>query len=209
MADRQLHSLVHLLRKTIARQVAGGLDDVQFAGAFRRPPRRGSFRAAAIGRHGSMVLRVCTRCACATPRKRKTLSRQPFLVLARKAATIGKGDSLAGWLYRVAFRIALRARTRSVRGPLRPTTRRRVCSRVTGRRQLAGSGLCSGRGGQSAAGEIPRALCPLLPGRAHQRGGRSPARLSAWDGPVPSGTRPSAAPEHGLRVAALPWRRAD
>jgi RNA polymerase sigma factor (sigma-70 family) len=36
-----------------------------------------------------------------------------FLVLARKAGSIGKHDSLSSWLYKVAYRIALRARARA------------------------------------------------------------------------------------------------
>jgi DNA-directed RNA polymerase specialized sigma24 family protein len=35
-----------------------------------------------------------------------------FLILARKCASIRASDSAAGWLYRVAFRTALAARTR-------------------------------------------------------------------------------------------------
>jgi RNA polymerase sigma factor (sigma-70 family) len=38
-----------------------------------------------------------------------------FLMLARKAGSIGKRDSVSGWLYTVAYRIALRAKMRSAR----------------------------------------------------------------------------------------------
>src|SRR4051794_789141 len=38
-----------------------------------------------------------------------------FLTLARKAGTIGKRDSLASWLYKVAYRIAVRARARAAK----------------------------------------------------------------------------------------------
>src|SRR5205807_8528718 len=40
-----------------------------------------------------------------------------FLVLVRKAASIGRRETLAGWLYRVAYRVALRARSRAVPRP--------------------------------------------------------------------------------------------
>jgi len=38
-----------------------------------------------------------------------------FVVLARKAGTIGKHDSLGSWLYKVAYRIAMRQRQNSIR----------------------------------------------------------------------------------------------
>ena len=38
-----------------------------------------------------------------------------FLVLIRRAATISKRESIGSWLYMVAFRIALRAKTRNLR----------------------------------------------------------------------------------------------
>src|SRR5207244_1550893 len=38
-----------------------------------------------------------------------------WLVLARKAAGIGKRQSLASWLYKVAYRVALRARDGALR----------------------------------------------------------------------------------------------
>src|SRR5262249_39477243 len=38
-----------------------------------------------------------------------------FLVLARKAGSIGKREAVASWLYKVAYRVALRLRARAAR----------------------------------------------------------------------------------------------
>jgi RNA polymerase sigma factor (sigma-70 family) len=70
---------------------------------------------------------------------------ETFLVLLRKAPSIGKAEQLAGWLYRVAWRIALRVRTKAARreareqgaaaakvaDPVAEVARRDLCSVVT------------------------------------------------------------------------------
>jgi serpin B len=66
-----------------------------------------------VQRHGPLVLRVC----------RQVLRHEDagdtfqatFLVLACKASSVRRGESLPGWLHRVAHRIALRARADAAR----------------------------------------------------------------------------------------------
>ena len=65
--------------------------------------------AALVDRHGPMVLRVCQR-VLHHAQDAEDAFQATFLVMARKAASIGKSESLASWLYGVAYRIALRAR---------------------------------------------------------------------------------------------------
>jgi RNA polymerase sigma factor (sigma-70 family) len=55
-----------------------------------------------------MVLAVCRRLL--GPADAEDAFQATFLVLVRKAATIGRRDAVGAWLYRVAYRVALRAR---------------------------------------------------------------------------------------------------
>jgi RNA polymerase sigma factor (sigma-70 family) len=64
-----------------------------------------------IERHAGMVWGVCSQVL----RRREDVEdafQATFLILARKAKTIRAADSVAGWLYRVAFRTALLAHNR-------------------------------------------------------------------------------------------------
>jgi len=62
-----------------------------------------------VQRHGPMVIRVCQR-VLHHAQDAEDAFQATFLVLARKAATIGTSEALASWLHGVAFRIALCAR---------------------------------------------------------------------------------------------------
>ena len=63
-----------------------------------------------VWRHGAMVLGLCRR-MLPCEQDAEDAFQATFLALAREAHRIGKRDSLGGWLYRVAFRIALKLRT--------------------------------------------------------------------------------------------------
>ncbi|HEX3148005.1 MAG TPA: sigma-70 family RNA polymerase sigma factor [Gemmataceae bacterium] len=62
-----------------------------------------------VNRHGPMVLAVCRR-ILHHAQDAEDACQATFLVLARKAASIGRSDALGSWLHGVAYRIALRAR---------------------------------------------------------------------------------------------------
>jgi RNA polymerase sigma factor (sigma-70 family) len=75
--------------------------------------------AEVIDLHAPMVWGVCSQVL----RRREDVEdafQATFLILARKARSIRAADSAAGWLYRVAFRTALLARTRRNRMPMQP-----------------------------------------------------------------------------------------
>ena len=64
--------------------------------------------AGLVARHGPMVLAVC-RGMLRDPADAEDAFQATFLVLVRRAGSIWVDDSLGGWLYRVAHRVALRA----------------------------------------------------------------------------------------------------
>jgi RNA polymerase sigma factor (sigma-70 family) len=68
--------------------------------------------AALMARHGPMVLGVCRR-LLRHAQDSEDAFQATFLILVRKAASIGKRELLSNWLYGVALRVAARARSMS------------------------------------------------------------------------------------------------
>ena len=106
---------------------AAGLSDRQLLHRFADGRDEASF-AALVGRHGPMVMGVCRRIV-GDAHEAEDAFQAAFLVLARKAGTIRVNDSLGGWLYTVARRIALRADASAARrGRSEPPDERLVAS---------------------------------------------------------------------------------
>ena len=82
-----------------------------------------------VARHGAMVMGVC-RHVLHHDQDAEDAFQATFLTLARKADSIRDGCLLAGWLYEVAYRIAIRARASAAKrrdherigGSMSPTT---------------------------------------------------------------------------------------
>ena len=106
MADMRLTGLLRHLHAAPAPVT--GPTDREALGAFVAHRDEAAF-AALMQRHGPMVLRVCRRVLHHT-QDAEDAFQATFLVLARRAASIGKAEALPGWLHGVAFRTALRAR---------------------------------------------------------------------------------------------------
>jgi RNA polymerase sigma factor (sigma-70 family) len=70
--------------------------------------------AVLVQRHGPMVLGVCRR-ILHHDQDTEDAFQATFVILARKASGILKHNSVASWLYKVAYRIALRARAAKAR----------------------------------------------------------------------------------------------
>jgi RNA polymerase sigma factor (sigma-70 family) len=95
------------------QQGDGRLTDGQLLARFVGARDEASF-AALVRRHGPMVLGVCRR-VLHHFQDAEDAFQATFLVLARKAGTVVKRDSLGCWLYQVAYHTALEARTMSAR----------------------------------------------------------------------------------------------
>jgi RNA polymerase sigma factor (sigma-70 family) len=90
-----------------------GKSDVQLLKRFAEARDEDAF-AAIVARHGPMVLSVCHRVARSL-HDAEDAFQATFLVLAKKAHARWSGDSIGGWLHRVAHRAALRAHLESKR----------------------------------------------------------------------------------------------
>ena len=105
---------------------AAGLTDGQLLGRFADEPgglAGESAFAALVERHGAMVLRVC-RQVLGDEHDAQDASQATFLVLARRAGSIARRDSVASWLHGVAVRVSAKARSSAMRR--RARERRRV-----------------------------------------------------------------------------------
>jgi RNA polymerase sigma factor (sigma-70 family) len=97
---------------------AGGLSDAALLERFVAERDEAAFEVL-VWRHGPKVLNLCRR-LLRQEQDAEDAFQAAFLVLARKAGSIGKRQALAGWLYRVAYRVALRAKGSALRRRERP-----------------------------------------------------------------------------------------
>src|SRR5436305_1201857 len=90
-----------------------GLSDGQLLDRFLARRDEAAFEAL-VERHGPMVLATCRR-VLRDEHAAEDAFQATFLVLARRGRSVRTATSLGGWLYRVAFRIAARARAGEAR----------------------------------------------------------------------------------------------
>jgi RNA polymerase sigma factor (sigma-70 family) len=97
-----------------------GMTDGQLLERFLAERNSGGELAfeALVARHGPMVMRVC-RNLLNDPHDVHDAFQAVFLVLARRAGAIRDRDSVGGWLYGVAVRVAARARVSAIRRNIR------------------------------------------------------------------------------------------
>src|SRR5580704_2503281 len=84
-----------------------------------------------VALHGAMVLGVCRR-ILDDPADVEDAFQATFLVLIRKAGKLRADDALGPWLYGVARRVALRARSEAIRRYSRERTGERVEAEAPG-----------------------------------------------------------------------------
>ena len=104
------------LRTLFRFGVVGDVSDGQLLDRFLDRRDEGAEEAFAmlVRRHGQMVFGVCRRVLSNTHAAEDAFQ-TTFLVLARKAATITRRETVANWLYGVALRTAKDARARARR----------------------------------------------------------------------------------------------
>ncbi len=113
MPDGRVRGLGQFLRGLADEGRGGHPADRELLGRFIGGRNEAAFRAL-VCRHGPMVFRVCLR-VLRREHDAEDAFQATFLVLAKKAAAVQKSDSLASWLYGVAYRVSQKMRTAAAR----------------------------------------------------------------------------------------------
>src|SRR5579864_1594656 len=108
-----MQNVMRRIRRLVAAQGSDHLSDEQLLRQFLREHNEEAF-AALVQRHGAMVLGVCLR-LLHHRQDAEDAFQATFLTLVRKGHSIRQPGALPGWLYRVAYRIAVRARSRAAK----------------------------------------------------------------------------------------------
>src|SRR5687768_17685446 len=113
MADAPLTMIFRRLRRAAFQTEGVQRADSELLADFLLRRDEAAFEAL-VRRHGPMVLGVCDR-VLRSRHDAEDAFQATFLVLVRKAASIRQQELLANWLYGVAYRTALEARTMASR----------------------------------------------------------------------------------------------
>jgi RNA polymerase sigma factor (sigma-70 family) len=103
-----MNSVLRYIRRMIAPAPVEATDG-QLLERFVRAGEEGAFDAL-LERHGRMVMGICRR-LLGNAHDAEDAFQATFLVLVRKAGSISRRDSVGSWLFGVAYRTALRARS--------------------------------------------------------------------------------------------------
>src|SRR5437762_5308522 len=113
MSHAPVGALLQCLRKELDPSGSASVPDAELLERFARHRDETAFELL-VWRHQRMVFGVCRR-VLHNVHDAEDAFQATFLALARKAGRITRGEALAGWLYRVACRVALHARARAIR----------------------------------------------------------------------------------------------
>src|SRR5207248_6345209 len=113
MSSAQVGAVLRHIRKLAATPQDHDLPDHQLLERFARQRDEAAF-AALLGRHGLMVLGVC-RSVLRDGHDAEDAFQAAFLLLAQKAGSIHRREAVSGWLYRVAYHLAVRAKANAGR----------------------------------------------------------------------------------------------
>jgi RNA polymerase sigma factor (sigma-70 family) len=118
MAGNPLTELTNDLGRALLRRDGADLADAQLLTRFAERGDEAAFEAL-FRRHAPMVLGVCRR-LLRNAQDAEDAVQVVFLVLAQKAASVRPREAVAGWLYGVARKAALKARAAAARRKERP-----------------------------------------------------------------------------------------
>jgi RNA polymerase sigma factor (sigma-70 family) len=111
MTNGRLGTFLRHLRRVAAPKAAGGLSDAQLLERWLTQHDQAAFEVL-VWRYDPLVLGVCRRLL--RDADAEDAFQATFLALVRKAGSIGRRERVGSWLYKVAYRVALRA-AKSVR----------------------------------------------------------------------------------------------
>jgi RNA polymerase sigma factor (sigma-70 family) len=113
MPSGQPNLVLRYIRKVAAAESSPALPDRQLLERFTARRDEAAF-AALVRRHGPMVFRLCRR-ILRNEHDAEDAFQATFLALSRQADQLRPHESLGGWLYRVAYRTAQKARVAAAR----------------------------------------------------------------------------------------------
>ena len=157
MANGRSGMALRQIRRLFDEGTLTGLTDAQLLDRFVAVRDEGAFTIL-VERHGPMVLAVC-RGVLKDINDAEDAFQATFLVLFRKAGGLRVGGSLGSWLYRVAYRIAIRANAVATR-----------CRERSGE-----EGAMADQAAPAEVAEIDRELLPVI----HQEIDRLPEKYRA------------------------------
>jgi RNA polymerase sigma factor (sigma-70 family) len=146
MAAAPIRSVLEHLRRVLGRPGGEAVTDADLLERFISARDEAAFELL-VWRHQQMVLNVCRR-VLRDGADAEDAFQATFLVLVRRAGSIARREAVSGWLYRVAYRIAMKARARN--------------ARRAAREQLAADLSVVERPGSNSAERIWHELQPLL-----------------------------------------------
>ena len=113
MASTALCSVIRHLHRLVGAGPSGGLVDADLLQRFLSQRDEAAFEVL-VWRHGPMVWNVCQR-VLHHRHDVEDAFQATFLAFVREADSIRERSSLSGWLYRVAYRVALKAKAKAAR----------------------------------------------------------------------------------------------
>jgi RND family efflux transporter MFP subunit len=111
MARRKWSEFLRYLQQLDGSQNAGGLSDAELLERYVRFRDEAAFELL-VWRHGVLVFNVCRR-VLSCEQDAEDAFQATFLAFVRKAHSITRRGSVAAWLARVAYRVALEARAQA------------------------------------------------------------------------------------------------